>query len=73
MLVTSSTHICRMATQFQAFTGEPEALSIPDDIDELTNECWNSLNADNKVSLFVRLIDLDTLETETRIINKNNQ
>ena len=56
-----------------SFTGEPEALSIPDDIDELTNECWNSLNADNKVSLFVRLIDLDTLETETRIINKNNQ
>ena len=50
-----------------SFTGEP------DDIDELTNECWNSLNADNKVSLFVRLIDLDTLETETRIINKNNQ
>ena len=40
-------------------------------IDELTDLIWRNLNQDNKVSLFVRYIDIATGETETRIVNKN--
>lgn len=54
-----------------SFTGEPKKISIPNDIDEFTDGLWNSLNEDNKVSLFVRFINLETQETQTRIINKN--
>ncbi len=54
-----------------SFEGEPKLVSIPNDIDEFTNGLWNALNEDNKVSLFVRFIDLETGKTETRIINKN--
>lgn len=53
------------------FSGEPEKIEISGSIDEFTNLIWNSLNEDNKVSLFVRYIDLDTKKTETRILNKN--
>lgn len=54
-----------------SFTGEPKKISVPNDIDEFTDGLWNSLNEDNKVSLFVRFINLETQETQTRIINKN--
>ncbi|MBE6596595.1 MAG: inosine monophosphate cyclohydrolase [Ruminococcaceae bacterium] len=55
-----------------SFEGEPETLELPDaDIDALTDLIWKSLNEDNKVSLFVRYIDIETGETETRIVNKN--
>ena len=54
-----------------SFEGEPKLIGIPDDIDEFTNGLWGSLNEDNKVSLFVRYIDLETGETDTRIVNKN--
>ena len=55
-----------------SFEGEPKTLILPDvEIDELTDLIWTNLNADNKVSLFVRYIDLATGETETRIVNKN--
>ncbi len=55
-----------------SFEGEPKTLEVPDcDIDTLTDLIWTNLNADNKVSLFVRYIDLATGETETRIVNKN--
>lgn len=53
------------------FSGEPEKVEISGSIDEFTDVIWNSLNEDNKVSLFVRYIDLDTKKTETRILNKN--
>ena len=47
-------------------------LELPDvDIDTLTDIIWNNLNEDNKVSLFVRYIDLATGEYESRIVNKN--
>ena len=53
-----------------SFEGEPKTLELPDvDIDALTNLIWNNLNEDNKVSLFVRYIDLETKNYETRIIN----
>lgn len=55
-----------------SFTGEPERVSIPDSIDEFTNDIWNNLDENNRVSLYVRYIDLETGETENRMINKNN-
>lgn len=55
-----------------SFEGEPEWIDIESDIDEFTSMLWDNLNEENKVSLFVRFIDIATKETETRIINKNN-
>lgn len=54
-----------------SFEGEPEMISIPDDMNAFTDLLWNSLNEDNKVSLFVRYIDIATGTYETKIINKN--
>lgn len=54
-----------------SFEGEPKLVSIPDDIEEFTGMLWNSLNEDNKVSLFVRYIDIATGAYETKIVNKN--
>ena len=54
-----------------SFEGEPKKVAISSDIDEFTNGLWDALNADNKVSLFVRFIDLETGKTDTRIVNKN--
>lgn len=61
------------ATPLPSFEGEPKVISIPtDDIDELANGLWDSLNADNKISLFVRIIDIATGDAQTKIINKYN-
>ena len=55
-----------------SFEGEPKTLELPDvAIDELTDLIWTNLNEDNKVSLFVRYIDIESGESETRIVNKN--
>ena len=55
-----------------SFEGEPTVVSlIPNDIDEMTSLVWDNLNEDNKVSLFVRYIDLASGSYETRIVNKN--
>ena len=54
------------------FEGEPKLVEIPNDIEDFTQMLWESLNEDNKVSLFVRYIDLETGKYETRIVNKNN-
>lgn len=54
-----------------SFSGEPKLITIDGDIDEFTNNLWNSLNEDNKVSLFTRFIDMKTGKEETRVINKN--
>lgn len=54
-----------------SFEGEPEWVEISGDIDEFTDAVWSSLNEDNKVSLFVRYIDIETGSYETRIVNKN--
>ncbi len=60
-------------TPIPSFSGEPEAVTISGTIDEFTSLVWDSLNAENKVSLFVRFVNLQTNKTETRIINKNVQ
>ena len=54
-----------------SFEGEPKLVDVADDIDAYTELLWNSLNEDNKVSLFVRYIDIATGAYETRIVNKN--
>ena len=55
-----------------SFEGEPKTLILPDmDIDALASHIWENLNSDNKVSLFVRYIDIESGECETRVINKN--
>ena len=55
-----------------SFEGEPKTLELPNvDIDALTDIIWKNLNEDNKVSLFVRHIDLKTGEYDSRIVNKN--
>ncbi len=56
-----------------SFEGEPTQVKLEGDIDAFTAMVWNALNADNKVSLFTRYIDLATGETETRIVNKNQE
>ncbi|MCR1840330.1 IMP cyclohydrolase [Murimonas intestini] len=54
-----------------SFEGEPTLVDVSDDIDAYTELLWSSLNEDNKVSLFVRYIDIQTGTYETRIVNKN--
>lgn len=54
-----------------SFEGEPKRISIPDDMDEFADLLWENLNPDNKVSLFVRYIDIETRKTRSKIINKN--
>ena len=54
-----------------SFSGEPKPVAIPNDIEAFTELLWSSLNEDNKVSLFVRFIDIASGKYETRIVNKN--
>lgn len=55
-----------------SFEGEPKDVVIPDmSLDEFTDFVWTNLNADNKVSLFTRYIDIETGKFESRIVNKN--
>lgn len=56
-----------------SFQGEPKKVEIAGDIDSFTRLVWDSLNEDNKVSLFVRYIEIATGKYETRIVNKNRR
>lgn len=56
-----------------SFEGEPKKVEISGGIDEFTELLWSSLNEDNKVSLFVRFIDIASGKYETRIVNKNHK
>ena len=53
------------------FMGEPERVAIPNSIDEFEEKIWSSLNEQNKISIYVRYIDLATGKIENRMINKN--
>lgn len=53
------------------FQGEPERVAIPDKIDDLVQDIWENLNEENKISLYVRYIDLKTGTIENRMVNKN--
>ena len=65
------TYVCD-GNPIPTFQGEPERVKIPNNIDDFTNEIWTNLNADNKISLYVRYVDLETGIYENRMINKNN-
>ena len=58
---------------FLTFVGEPERVYIPNDIEDFTNDIWNNLNYDNKISLYVRYTDLETKEIKEKLINKNGE
>ena len=64
------TYVCD-GNPIPTFQGEPERIAICDDIDEFTDELWAALDPDNKISLYVRYIDLETNDYEDRLINKN--
>ncbi|MCI7225813.1 IMP cyclohydrolase [uncultured Clostridium sp.] len=64
------TYLCD-GNPLPSFEGEPKLVAIQDNIEIFTELLWNSLNADNKVSLFVRYINIETGEYETKIVNKN--
>ena len=64
------TYVCD-GNPIPTFQGEPERVSIPNDIDAFTNEIWNSLDENNKISLYVRYIDLETGKETCRMIDKN--
>ena len=64
------TYVCD-GNPIPTFQGEPERVAIPDDIDAFTNLLWNALDAENKISLYVRYVDLATSAEEDRLVNKN--
>lgn len=64
------TYVCD-GNPIPTFRGEPERVAIPDSIDEFTNSLWDALDADNKISLYVRYTDIKSGKIEKRLINKN--
>ncbi len=64
------TYVCD-GNPIPTFQGEPERVVIPNDINAFTDSLWTALDEDNKISLYVKYIDLTTGEAEERLINKN--
>lgn len=64
------TYVCD-GNPIPTFQGEPERVSIPNDIDAWTADIWNALDGNNKISLYVRFVDLATGQVENRMINRN--
>ena len=64
------TYVCD-GNPIPTFQGEPERIAVCGDIDEMTDRLWNSLNENNKISLYVRYVDLRTGAVENRLVNKN--
>ena len=64
------TYVCD-GNPIPTFQGEPERIVIDDDIDKFTDEVWNALDAENRISLYVRYTDLKTGAVDASMINKN--
>ncbi len=64
------TYVCD-GNPIPTFQGEPERIAVCDDIDEMTNRIWKALNEQNKISLYVRYVDLNSGKVENRLVNKN--
>lgn len=64
------TYVCD-GNPIPTFQGEPERVSIPNDIDAFTTDIWNALDENNKISLYVRYIELATGAEESRMVNRN--
>ena len=65
------TYKCNGVDTVPSFEGEPKPIELCGDLDSFTSQLWGSLNEENKISLFVRYIDLRSGSFDTRIINKN--
>ena len=65
------TYVCD-GSPIPTFQGEPERMAIPDDAEEFTRRLWNCLDENNRISLYVRTVDLKTGAVENRLINKNH-
>ena len=65
------TYVCD-GNPIPTFQGEPERVMIPNSIDQFTESLWNALNEANKISLYVRYVDLETGDCENRLVNKYN-
>ena len=65
------TYVCD-GNPIPSFQGEPERMAIPDDAEEFTRRLWNCLDGNNRISLYVRTVDLKTGAVENRLINKNH-
>ncbi len=64
------TYVCD-GNPIPTFQGEPERVFIDNDIDAFTENLWNNLNENNKISLYVKYVDLVSGKEENRLINKN--
>ena len=64
------TYVCD-GNPIPTFQGEPERMEMDNDIDTFTENLWNALDEDNKISLYVRYVDLETGEETSKLINKN--
>ncbi len=53
------------------FQGEPRRITVPDSMEEFMDDIWDNLNEQNKISIYVRYIDLKTGEVNSKLINKN--
>lgn len=54
-----------------SFEGEPVPVTIEGDLETFSWTVWDNLNADNKVSLFTRSIDLETGAVTSLLFNKH--
>lgn len=64
------TYVCD-GNPIPTFQGEPKRVKICNDIDCFTNKLWDALDADNKISLYTRFVNLESGEVQNRLINKN--
>jgi len=64
------TYVCD-GNPIPTFQGEPERMALENEIDGMTRRLWDALNEQNRISLYVRFIDLKTGKTESRLLNKN--
>ena len=64
------TYICD-GNPIPTFCGEPERMAISNDIDEFADRIWNALDENNKISMYVRYVDLENGNVENRMVNKN--
>lgn len=64
------TYVCD-GNPIPTFQGEPERVAIPNDMESFAREIWESLDENNKISLYVRYVDLATGNVEEKLINKN--
>ena len=55
-----------------SFQGEPERVRIGSDPEAFCDALWEALDPDNRISLYVRAVELKTGRSTEKLINKNN-